>query len=227
VPPLASPQDRKTLMALLADRTAKVQAARSAAATSIVPYVPPLASPQDEVTLYRPSPSQYLADLESSIMRQYSELRDSSGYGPQWYCLLCHKYIDHVHLASTRHQKYAKLYEMRPWDLHTYDYLDQTKTLEDATRLASPCLSLPWLDETTTTITFQPGLLGFTADDCEHCDEIGAVNVGGQAERLGVEKGWRIRAVRGKECTSFKDELFDAARHGHMPFDVTFSTAYR
>jgi superfamily II DNA/RNA helicase len=224
VPPLASPQDDVTLKALLADRAAKEEALKRSAATSIVPYVPPLASRrQDDVTLYRPSPSQYLADLESSIVRQYSELRDSSGYGPQWYCLLCHKYIDHVHLASTRHQKYARLYEMRPWDLHTYEYLDQTKTLEDATRLASPCLSLPWLDETTTTITFQPGFLGFTADDCE----IGAVNVGGQAERLGVEKGWRIRAVRGKECTSFKDELFDAARHGRMPFDVTFSTAYR
>lgn len=76
-------------------------------------------------------------------------------------------------------------------------------------------------DESVKVVTFQPGPVG-----------IGHVNglitniaPNSQAQRHGVEIGWKISAVGGRVCNSFEDDEFSKARHGDEPYQVKFVQA--
>jgi len=78
--------------------------------------------------------------------------------------------------------------------------------------------------EANATVTFQPGPLGFNVGGREQC-VIEQVHPGGQAAREGVKKGWRILAVGGKPCESFRDKVFQDAKNANVPYQVTFVKA--
>jgi len=71
------------------------------------------------------------------------------------------------------------------------------------------------------TVTFQPGPLGFTRQEGRG---IVVLIQEGQAQREGVKVGWSIKAVNGQACENFDDEVFEEAKNGEEPYEVTFST---
>lgn len=71
-------------------------------------------------------------------------------------------------------------------------------------------------------VTFEPGAIDIESSDGK---TVLKVVEGGQAERAGVKAGWKIKAIGGQPCDSFKDELFKDARTGNASYEVTFDKA--
>jgi|Transcript_19552 hypothetical protein len=71
-------------------------------------------------------------------------------------------------------------------------------------------------------VTFEPGAIDIESSDGK---TVLKVVQGGQAERAGVKAGWKIKAIGGQPCDSFKDEIFKDARTGNASYEVTFDKA--
>jgi len=71
------------------------------------------------------------------------------------------------------------------------------------------------------TLTFHPGIVGIIQEGALAKE----VQEGSQAERAGVQAGWKITAVDGKMCESFLDATFKDAAHGTTPYTITFAKA--
>mmetsp|Transcript_84449 Transcript_84449/g.131923 ORF Transcript_84449/g.131923 Transcript_84449/m.131923 type:complete len:598 (-) Transcript_84449:418-2211(-) len=68
-------------------------------------------------------------------------------------------------------------------------------------------------------VTFEPGPVGI--DYLEGCNIVGVVE-GGQAHRRGVKVGWKLSEIDHQRCESFEDKLFNDARNGNVPYQITF-----
>jgi serine/threonine protein kinase len=71
------------------------------------------------------------------------------------------------------------------------------------------------------TIAFQPGAIGIGYSE----GEVIAVHEGGQAQREGVQVGWRLVAIDDHSCTGFDDAIFEDASSGACAYRATFVKA--